>query len=66
MTHRIEVNATTGETKMVEYTADEQAAHDAAVAAQQAAEAAAVVVPEVVVETLVPPADVTTQPSNEP
>ena len=40
MTHRIEVNATTGETKMVEYTADEQAAHDAAVAAQQAAEAA--------------------------
>jgi hypothetical protein len=26
MTHRIEVNATTGETKMVEYTADEQAA----------------------------------------
>lgn len=35
MTHRIEVNATTGETKMVEYTADEQAAHDAAVEAQQ-------------------------------
>lgn len=57
MTHRIEVNATTGETKMVEYTADEQAAHDAAVAAQQAAEAAAAVVePEVVVETPVPPA----------
>jgi hypothetical protein len=60
MTHRIEVNATTGETKMVEYTADEQAAHDAAVAAQQAAEAAAaaaaVVVPEVVVETPVAPA----------
>jgi hypothetical protein len=52
MTHRIEVNATTGETKMVEYTADEQAAHDAAVAAA----AAAVVVPEVVVETPVPPA----------
>lgn len=25
MTHRIEVNAITGETKMVEYTADEQA-----------------------------------------
>jgi hypothetical protein len=56
MTHRIEVNATTGETKMVEYTADEQAAHDAAVAAQQAAAeaAAAVVVPEVVVETPAP------------
>ena len=34
MTHRIEVNAITGETKMVEYTADEQAAYDAAVAAQ--------------------------------
>jgi hypothetical protein len=51
MTHRIEVNATTGETKMVEYTADEQAAHDAAVAAQQAAEAAQ--------------ADATIQPSNE-
>jgi len=50
MTHRIEVNATTGETKMVEYTADEQAAHDAAVAAA----AAAVVVPEVVVETPAP------------
>ena len=48
MTHRIEVNATTGETKMVEYTADEQAAHDAAVAA-------AVVEPEVVVETPVTP-----------
>ena len=40
MTHRIEVNAKTGETKMIEYTAEEQAAHDAAVAAQQAAEAA--------------------------
>lgn len=56
MTHRIEVNATTGETKMVEYTADEQAAHDAAVAAQQAAAAeaaaAAVVVP--VVEAVSP------------
>jgi hypothetical protein len=56
MTHRIEVNATTGETKMVEYTADEQAVYDAAVAAQQAAEAAAVV-PEVVVETPVVPAE---------
>ena len=57
MTHRIEVNATTGETKMIEYTADEQAVYDAAVAAQQAAEAAAVVVePEVVVETPAPAA----------
>lgn len=52
MTHRIEVNAQTGETKIVEYTAEEQAVHDAAVAAQ---EAAAVVVPEVVVEAPVAP-----------
>jgi len=51
MTHRIEVNAQTGETKMVEYTAEEQAVHDAAVAAQ---EAAAVVAPVVVVQTPVP------------
>lgn len=45
MTHKIEVNATTGETKMVEYTAEEQAAYDVAVAEQQAA--ATVAVPEV-------------------
>lgn len=38
MTHRIEVNAQTGEVKQVEYTPEEQAAHDAAVAAQAAAE----------------------------
>ena len=43
MTHRIEVNVETGEVKQVEYTPEEQAAYDAAVAAQ-AAEAAAVVV----------------------
>ena len=36
MTHRIEVNVETGEVTQVEYTAEEQAAHDAAVAAQQA------------------------------
>ena len=36
MTHRIEVNVETGVTTQVEYTAEEQAAHDAAVAAQQA------------------------------
>jgi hypothetical protein len=35
MTHRIEVNAQTGEVKQVEYTPEEQAAYDAAVAAQQ-------------------------------
>jgi hypothetical protein len=36
MTHRIEVNVQTGETKMIEYTSEEQATYDAAVAAQQA------------------------------
>jgi hypothetical protein len=40
MTHRIEVNVETGEVKQIEYTTEEQAAYDAAVA-QQAAEAAA-------------------------
>jgi len=35
MTHRIEVNVETGVTTQVEYTAEEQAAYDAAVAAQQ-------------------------------
>jgi hypothetical protein len=37
MTHRIVVNVETGVTSIVEYTPEEQAAHDAAVAAQQAA-----------------------------
>jgi len=36
MTHRIVVNVQTGETSMVQYTPEEQATHDAAVAAQQA------------------------------
>ena len=36
MTHGIVVNVQTGETTIVEYTPEEQAAHDAAVAAQQA------------------------------
>ena len=36
MTHRIVVNVETGVTSIVEYTAEEQAIHDAAVAAQQA------------------------------
>jgi hypothetical protein len=35
MTHRIVVNVETGEVTQVEYTAEEQAAHDAAVAQQQ-------------------------------
>ena len=50
MTHRIEVNVETGVTTQVEYTAEEQAAHDAAVAAQQAA-VVEVTPPEPVVET---------------
>jgi len=44
MTHRIVVNVETGVVTQVEYTAEEQAVHDAAVAAQALAEAAAVVV----------------------
>jgi hypothetical protein len=36
MTHRIVVNVETGVVTQVEYTAEEQAAHDAAVAAQEA------------------------------
>ncbi len=36
MTHRIVVNVETGVTSIVEYTAEEQAVHDEAVAAQQA------------------------------
>ena len=36
MTHRIVVNVETGVTTQVEYTPEEQAVHDAAVAAQQA------------------------------
>lgn len=39
MTHRIVVNVETGVTTQVEYTAEEQAAYDAAVAQQAAAEA---------------------------
>jgi hypothetical protein len=41
MTHRIVVNVETGVTTQVEYTPEEQAIHDAAVAAQQAAAAEA-------------------------
>jgi len=35
MTHRIVVNVETGEVTQVEYTAEEQAAYDAAMAQQQ-------------------------------
>jgi hypothetical protein len=45
MTHRIEVNVETGEVKQIEYTPEEQAAHDAAVAAQALAEAAQAAAP---------------------
>jgi hypothetical protein len=45
MTHRVVVNVETGEVTQVEYTLEEQAAHDAAVVAQQA-EAAAAPAPE--------------------
>jgi len=41
MTHRIVVNVQTGETTIVEYTPEEQAVHDAAVAAQALADAEA-------------------------
>jgi hypothetical protein len=40
MTHRIVVNCETGAVTQVEYTPEEQAAHDAAVVAQQAEAAA--------------------------
>ena len=40
MTHRIVVNVETGVTSIVEYTPEEQAVHDAAVAAQAEAAAA--------------------------
>ena len=42
MTHRTVVNCETGVTTQVEYTPEEQAVHDAAVAAQTLAEAAAI------------------------
>jgi len=45
MTHRIVVNVETGVVSQVEYTAEEQAAYDAAVAAQAAEAEAVVVVP---------------------
>ena len=49
MTHRIVVNVETGEVTQVEYTAEEQAAYDAAVAAQAAAEAQALAEAQAVV-----------------
>lgn len=52
MTHRIEINVETGVVTQVEYTPEEQAVYDAAVAAQQAEEAARLAAQ--------PPAQVTT------
>jgi len=48
MTHRIEVNVQTGVTSIIQYTAEEQAVHDAAVAAQALADAAAATLAPVV------------------
>jgi len=45
MTHRTVVNCETGVVSQVEYTAEEQVVHDAAVAAQALAEAVVVVTP---------------------
>jgi hypothetical protein len=62
MTHRIVVNVETGEVTQVEYTAEEQAAHDAAVAAQAAAEAQALAEAQAVVtptEPVVTPSEPT-------
>ena len=56
MTHRIVVNVETGVTTQVEYTPEEQAAHDAAVAAQQA-EAEAKALAEAQVAQTPEPAD---------
>ena len=66
MTHRIVVNVQTGEVTQVEYTAEEQAVHDAAVAAQEAqalAEAQALVDAQALAATQIetPPTEQSTQ-----
>ena len=53
MTHRIEVNVETGVTTIIEYTAEEQAAYDTAVAQQAAADLA---VEQAATEAAQPPA----------
>jgi hypothetical protein len=55
MTHRTVVNCETGVVTQVEYTAEEQAVHDAAVAAQ-AAEAAAAAEAQAAAEAAATPA----------
>ena len=57
MTHRIEVNCETGVVTQVEYTPEEQAAYDAAVAQQAAeAQAADLAVEQAATEAVQPPA----------
>lgn len=63
MTHRIVVNVQTGETTIVEYTPEEQAAHDAAVAAQLAeAEAKALADAEAAAAEVATPAPIVEKP----
>jgi len=62
MTHRIVVDLATGTTTQVEYTAEEQAIYDAAVAAQEA-ETPAEVVAETTTEV---PAETTVETPTEP
>jgi len=63
MTHRIVVNVETGVTSIVEYTPEEQAIHDAAVAAQQAeAEAQALADAEAAAQAASTPAPTETAP----
>jgi len=54
MTHRIVVDLQTGMTTHVEYTPEEQAIHDAAVAAQAAAELAAQQAAELAAQQVTP------------
>jgi len=67
MTHRIVVNVETGVTTIVEYTPEEQAVHDAAVAAQAEAQALAdeqaLAEAQALADVQV---DATTPPNNEP
>jgi hypothetical protein len=61
MAHRIVVNVQTGEVTQVEYTEEEQAVYDAAIAAQQA-EAQAEISAETTAET---PVEIIAEPAQE-
>ena len=63
MTHRTVVNCETGVVTQVEYTAEEQAVHDAAVAAQQAVHDAAVAAQQAEQQALAVAAQQAVQPS---